>query len=141
MRVHGLDVTIENPKGSFRSGTDHDGKPWRVRLQNHYGYIRGTIGADGDHVDAYVGPDENSDKVFVIDQKHIGTNKFDEHKVMLGFKNREAALGGYNSGSSDSKGHTRMMKITTMSIPEFKEWLASGRTHQPLSERHAYAAH
>ena len=67
-RIHGLDVTIENPKGSFRTGV-HDGKPWRVRMPADYGYIRGTTGADGDHVDCYVGSHETSDKVFVIDQK------------------------------------------------------------------------
>ena len=85
-RIHGLDVTIENPKGSFRTGV-HAGKPWRVRMPADYGYIRGTTGADGDHVDCFVGPDEKSEKVFVIDQKDLKTGAFDECKCILGARN------------------------------------------------------
>lgn len=132
MRVHGLDVTIENPKGSFRSGVGGDGKPWRVKMPNHYGYVRGTIGADGDHVDCYVGPDEASDRAFVVDQRDLGTGKFDESKCMIGFKNREAAIGGYRNGFSDGKGAARIMKVTPMSVEQFKDWLKSGDTRAPV---------
>ena len=134
IRIHGLDVSIENPKGSFRSGSGSDGKPWRVRLPHHYGYIRGTMGSDGDHIDCYVGPNETSDKVFVVDQKDLKTGKFDEHKAMLGFKNREAAIGGYCNGFSDGKGCKRLMKITPMSVAEFKAWLDSGKTREPIGK-------
>ena len=129
-RIHGLDITIENPKGSFRTGV-HAGKPWRVRMPADYGYIRGTTGADGDHVDCFIGPDEKSDKVFVID-KDLKTGKFDESKVMLGFKNREAAIGGYCNSFSDGAGAKRIMKITPMSVDEFGEWLRNGDTRAPL---------
>lgn len=37
--IQGLDISIENPKGSFRSGVDKDGKPWSVKMPSHYGYI------------------------------------------------------------------------------------------------------
>jgi hypothetical protein len=69
--IHGLDVTIENPKGSFRTGV-HNGKPWRFTMPADYGYIRGTTGADGDHVDCFLGPDEKAERVFVIDQRKPG---------------------------------------------------------------------
>jgi hypothetical protein len=134
LRVHGLDVTIENPKGSWREGVGSDGKKWRVRMQNPYGYIRGHMGADDDHLDCYVGPDEASDKVTVIDQKDLKTGKFDECKVMLGFKNRDAAIGGYTKGFSDGNGAKRIMKITPMSVEAFKAWLASGRTREPMGK-------
>lgn len=132
IRIHGLDVTIENPKGSDRTGIS-DGKQWRVKMPHHYGYIRGTTGADGDHVDCYVGPREDSDRVFVIDQKDLKTGKFDEHKIMLGFANKGAAIGGYCGGFSDGKGYSRIMKTTPMSVDEFKEWLRGGNMRKPLA--------
>ena len=44
VKVGAFDVTIENPKGSERSGTDANGKKWSVKMNNTYGYIRGTEG-------------------------------------------------------------------------------------------------
>jgi Inorganic Pyrophosphatase len=99
-----------------------------------YGYIRGTTGADGDHVDCFIGPDDKSDKVVVIDQKDLKTGKFDESKVMLGLKNREAAIGGYCNSFSDGNGVKRIMKITPMSVDEFKEWIKNDATLEPLKE-------
>jgi hypothetical protein len=72
--------------------------------------------------------------VIVIDQKDLETGKFDESKVMLGFKNREAAIGGYCNSFSDGAGAKRIMKITPMSVAEFKEWLRSGDTRAPLKK-------
>jgi hypothetical protein len=132
MRLHGLDITIENPRGSYRIGVGKDGKPWKAKLPNHYGYIRGTTGADGDHVDCYVGPNPESEKVFVIDQKDLSTGKFDEHKCMLGFNNSVAARRAYELGFSDDKGAQRIMKLTPMSLDQFKGWLRSGKTKDPI---------
>jgi hypothetical protein len=43
------------PAGSTRSGVDGSGKEWSVDMAHHYGYIKGTIGRDKDHVDVFVG--------------------------------------------------------------------------------------
>ena len=43
--AHGLAITLENPKGSIRSGKDKDGKQWRVKMPCHYGYITRVRGA------------------------------------------------------------------------------------------------
>ena len=134
IRVHGLNVTIENPKGSFREGISRDGKKWRVRMLCDYGYVLGTVGADQDHLDMFVGPNDNAPKVFVVDQRDLGTRKFDEHKVLAGFKNREAAIGAYCNSFSDGKGCKRMMKITPMTVDEFKAWLESGKTKEPIGK-------
>ncbi len=53
---HGLPFVMENPKDSTRSGVDADGKPWEAKLPADYGYLSRTEGADGDQVDAYIGP-------------------------------------------------------------------------------------
>src|SRR5579864_6778398 len=68
VRVHGMDLSIETPKGAKRSGKGKDGKPWSVTMPAHYGYIRGTKGADGDHVDTYLGPHPGNPNVHVVDQ-------------------------------------------------------------------------
>lgn len=83
----GLEISIENKKGSRRYWYDPHGKEKGSTLMHaDYGYIRGTEGTDGDHVDVYVGPNEAAAKVYVIDQmKKPDFKEFDEQKVMLGF--------------------------------------------------------
>ena len=52
----GLKISVENKKGSTRSGKDKDGHEWHTFMHYDYGYIRGTEGTDGDHLDC-VSPD------------------------------------------------------------------------------------
>ena len=128
----GLTLSIENRKGSERSGTSQDGSTWSVKMPAHYGRILGTIGADGDHVDFYMGPKPKSNLVFIIDQKDLGTGKFDEHKVMLGFTSAPDARATYDKGFSDGKGPERRDdKSTVMSVASFKDWLENGDTTKP----------
>lgn len=47
IKLDGYDISIENPKGSTRSGVDEQGKEWSVTMNNDYGYLRGTEGVDG----------------------------------------------------------------------------------------------
>jgi hypothetical protein len=120
MRIHGMDISIENKKGSTRSGTDKDGKPWSQKMGWDYGYIRGTVGKDKDYVDCFVGPNLKSEKVFIIHQVDPFTDghPFDEDKIMLGWDNEKDAkiayLEQYNRpdffGSMDE-----------MNIDEFKD--------------------
>lgn len=123
IRLHGLDITIENPRGSIRSGTDKDGKPWRVALPDHYGYINRTEGSDGDHVDCYIGRHPMSSRVFVVDQVEADSGEHDEHKCMLGYNSREQALSAYRRAFSDGRGDDRIGSVEEMDIDEFKEWL------------------
>ena len=90
-KVQGLDISIENKKGSIRSGTDPNGHKWKIKMNADYGYIRGTVGKDKDHLDCYVGPNKESEKVFIIHQNNPDTGTFDEDKVMLGFNSAEEA--------------------------------------------------
>lgn len=57
VQVGTFNVTIENPKGSIRSGIDANGNRWETAMQNTYGYIRGTKGVDGDHIDVFLADD------------------------------------------------------------------------------------
>lgn len=133
VRIHGLDVAIENPQGSQRSGTDPNGQAWSVTLPNHYGYIKRTEGADGDHVDTYIGPNPESDKVFVVDQVDHTNGKFDEHKIMMGYGRMEDAMSAYQAAFSDGNGHARIGSVTPMTVDGFKTWLKEGDTKSPAA--------
>lgn len=94
--IQGLRITVENPKGSVRRGVDRDGHEWTTKMYCAYGYVKGSMGVDGDHVDVYLGPDEDAEFVYVITQ--MATPKFtkiDEQKVMLGFNNAKDAKKAY----------------------------------------------
>jgi hypothetical protein len=131
--VAGLDITVENPKGSTRRGTDANGKAWEAELPAHYGYVKGTTGSDGDHVDVFVGDNPSSAKVYVVDQIDPSTGKFDEHKAMLGFNSEAEARAAYEKAFSDGKGAARIGAVTEMNTLGFKGWLKNGNTAEPLS--------
>ena len=132
VKIDGYDVTIENPKGSVRSGKDADGNEWSVTMNNDYGYIRGTEGVDGDHIDVFLSDNPETGDVFVIDQVNPdGT--FDEHKVMYGFKSALAAKRAYTANYS--KDWTGLGNITRVSKEEFKKWVnSSHRKTKPFAE-------
>ena len=94
-------------------------------MQSHYGYIKGTVGKDKDHIDTFIGPNRESDKVFVIDQKDA-EGGFDEHKVMLGFDSLAQAESAYKANYAE--GWDGIKSITEATMPEFKAWLDSGNT-------------
>ena len=132
VKIDGFDVTIENPKGSVRRGTDADGKEWQQVMNNTYGYIRGTEGVDGDHIDVFLSDDPSQGFVFVIDQVNKD-GSFDEHKVMYGFPDIESARKAYLSNYED--GWTGLGAITPVSKEEFKKWVQrSHRKTKPFAE-------
>lgn len=122
-RVQGLDVRIENVRGSVRNGTSPDGKTWSNRMAAHYGYIAGTRGADGDAVDIFVGPFPESTLAWVINQGDA-KGGFDEHKVMVGFAAEAQARDGYLH--SYDKGWRGLRSIVSLSIDQLKWWLRHG---------------
>jgi hypothetical protein len=128
---NGLDLTIENAKGSTRSGKSADGKEWSVTMPAHYGYFKRSEGADGDHVDFYLGDVPDSDYVMIIDQVHADTGAFDEHKVIIGTTARGAALDLYLDGFSDGRGEDRIGNFSETTVGTLKSWLQSGDTSKP----------
>lgn len=136
VRIDGYDITIENPKGSVRSGVDKGGKSWSIVMNNDYGYIRGTEAVDGDHIDVFLSDAPGSGRVFVVDQKNEdGT--FDESKVMYGFNSmdeaREAYLSNYENGWEN-----RIMAITEVSKEDFKKWIGSSRRKTKAFSEYKY---
>ena len=131
-RLHGLEIAIETPAGTMRRGKDANGKEWEHEMPHHYGYILRTESeADGDHVDVFIGPDPHCELAFVVDQRKP-SKRFDEHKVMLGWRNEEAARKAYLAAYTD--GWTGFMGITPMTIPDLREWLRKGDTSKPVAK-------
>ncbi|MBE0425779.1 MAG: hypothetical protein IBX72_03925 [Nitrospirae bacterium] len=129
--IQGLDISIENPKGSTRSGVTAEGRKWETEVKSHYGYIRGTKGKDKDHIDTFIGEHPESKNVFVVNQIDPKTGKFDEHKVMLGFQTENDARIGYLENYEP--GWKGLGSITPMSVKEFKDWSREGeRKAEPV---------
>jgi hypothetical protein len=119
---NGMQIVIENPRGSVRRGVASNGEIWKRDMTAHYGYISGTKGTDGDQVDVFMGRNPESEVVFVICQ----TNKdgsFDEHKAILGTTNKRKACDLYLSHYP--KGW-KCGEVVAMTVSQFKEWLNSG---------------
>lgn len=138
VKVAGFNISIEQPRGSVRSGTDANGKKWSVTMNNTYGYMTDNVGVDGDHLDVFLSNDIDSwdqQNVYVVDQYNLdGT--FDEHKVMLGFNDRDEATDAYFS-NYDSSWRTSKRKIITSTVPMdiFKKWIeSSNRKTKPIAE-------
>ena len=123
-RIDGYNISIENPKGSARRGKDADGKEWQTEMHHDYGYIRGTEGVDGDHIDVFLSDTPEEGDVYVIDQCNED-GSFDEHKVMYGFPSEEAAREAYLSNYES--GWTGLGTITHVSKDEFKKWVRSSK--------------
>lgn len=132
IKVDGLDITIEQPKGSIRRGTDANGKQWESEMHNTYGYIRGTESADGDHIDIFLSDNPTEGNVFVVDQINKD-GSFDEHKVMYGFSDMESAKRAYLSNYEE--GWQGLGNITEVSKEDFKAWInSSKRKTKPFAE-------
>ena len=137
VQVGTFDITIEQPEGSVRKGTDANGKQWESKMHNTYGYFRGTEGVDGDHIDVFLSnyiDDWNGRKVYVVDQ-YNPDGTFDEHKVMLGFNDMDEAksdyLANYEKGWEDG----RRIVVSATNLEDFEKWIdSSHRKTKPFAE-------
>ena len=137
VQVGTFDITIEQPQGSVRKGTDADGKQWESKMNNTYGYFRGAVGVDGDHIDVFLSNDIdgwNGRKVYVVDQ-YNPDGSFDEHKVMLGFNDADEAKGDYLANYEQGWENGRRIDITGVNLEDFEKWIESSkRKTKPFGE-------
>lgn len=127
VQVGTFNITIENPKGSVRSGIDTEGNKWETIMQNTYGYIRGTEGVDGDHIDVFLSDDIdgwNGRRVFVVDQ-YNEDGSFDEHKVMLGFNETDDAEAAYFANYDSDWANNHKTVVTAVNLEDFEKWIDS----------------
>lgn len=106
---------------------------WAVKMKHPYGYIKRTNAADGEQVDVFLGPNAASvaPLVYVIDQ--VDQNgAFDEHKIMFGFPDEDAAVKGYASAfSAGWKGFGGVS--APIGVDQFKLWLEKGKQTGPVT--------
>jgi hypothetical protein len=139
LRWNGLDLTLENPRGTERTGRSKDGREWSVTLPHHYGYIKGTTGKDKDHIDFFMGPNPDSDHVLIINQRKLETSnlkletgaaaQFDEHKIMLGFPDAASAARGYLAAYEP--GWKGLQSAVPTTVAGLKHWLTHGNHTRP----------
>lgn len=133
IKLDGYDITIENPKGSVRSGKDANGQEWSITMNNDYGYIRGTKAVDGDHTDIFLSDNPSEGNVFVVDQLNE-KGEFDESKVMYGFPSMDEARSSYLANYSPGW-ENRISTITEVTKDEFYKWIDSSvKKTKPFSE-------
>lgn len=129
VQVGKFDITIEQPRGSIRKGTDANGKAWESKMHNTYGYIRGTVGVDGDHIDVFLSNDIDGwdgRKMYVVDQ-YNPDGSFDEHKVMLGFNDMDKAKSDYLANYEKGWEKGRRIDVSAMDLEDFERWIASSK--------------
>jgi hypothetical protein len=91
-RIGEIPIAIEWPSGSERRRIASDDP---VKMRADYGYIPGTIErSDGMEIDAYLGPNKESRKVFIITQLSR-ERQYDEPKYMLGYDTAAEAQDDY----------------------------------------------
>lgn len=130
-----LTIKIENPKGSYRRGKDSNGKEYKNKMKNTYGYIKGYKSTDGDQIDVYLSNhlSDSSGDVFIIDQINPKTKEFDEHKCMLGFDSFDEAKKAYLSNYDKNWGG--LGRITKVTWEQFIKWLkTSKKKNKPFYE-------
>ena len=132
--LDGLKVSIENDAGSTRRGTDPDGKAWSTTMKSPYGYIRGTKGVDGDHLDVFLGPEaqkvrkgEEGDlsTVYIVHANDVETGEYDEDKCMLGYTSKAEAVEDFRRHYD--KPERFLGPVSEMSWEEFKANIADTR--------------
>lgn len=128
--IYGMDIVIENPKGSLRTGVDGGGNEWSSTMYAHYGDITKTIGNDADPVDIFIGDYIDAEYIFVVDQIDHRTKLFDEHKAMLGFESiADARKGYFKNYDSNWQGFGAIKAFT---IDAFKSWVYAGVKNKPV---------
>lgn len=132
IRIQGMDISIENPKGSKRSGVSPDGVRWESTMAHHYGYFPGTKAADGDNLDVFVTDGaEDAPSIFIIDQRNQD-GSFDEHKAVFGPRTEEEARAAYLANYEP--GWTGLGAISSMPVDAFKAWAFDGKKkRKPLA--------
>lgn len=119
----GLPIVVESPKGSVRTWVDTDGTPGETVMKYDYGYVQGAMGADGDSVDVYLGPDPSAKWAYVIHQmKCPDFTTFDEDKVMLGFPSADIAQSAYLAQYDDPR---FLGGMSMMTVDDFRQKIFS----------------
>ena len=122
VEYQGIKIAIENKEGSIRRWTDINGSTGETKMVGlSYGYVKGTLGADQDEIDVFVGPDPRAEDVYIIDQQNPHNGTYDEQKCFLGFGSQKAAEMAYRLHYNNPD--TFIISIQSMDVDAFKRWV------------------
>lgn len=139
VKIQGLDVAIESPKGSIRRSREDAKDKWEVEMPATYGYIRGTKASDGDPVDLFIGDQGDNGKFFVINQNRADSKQFDEPKVITGVNSAEEAVDVYKRSFAGNFGERIFDSVSDeMTADEFKAALPELEKAEPFRKRKMY---
>lgn len=127
----GLPISIENAPGTVRHWHSPEGDEGETLMLFAYGYIDGTVGADGGGLDVYVGPDPRAQMVYIIHQQNPHTGIYDEDKCMVGFPHEQAARMAYQFHFNRPD---FAITVSPMSVDHFKRWIACTKDGDPLKQ-------
>ena len=88
-------------------------------MTHPYGYIRLTEGSDGDHVDCFIGPNEDATTAYIVQIRNPKTGAYDEDKCFLGFNSRTEARQAFDDNYTEPEKF--FMKMFEMPMDKFKE--------------------
>lgn len=125
----GLPINVEIEVGQTRRGIDENGQEWQHTYDLRYGEIDGTVGADGDAVDVYLGKNRKAENVYVVKQVRADRETYDEDKVFLGFDSAVQAQKAYFD-HGPSWGYGRMERH---SLEEFCDVYLRNRARPPIT--------
>jgi len=138
---NGVEIAMENPAGTVRSGVNEQGVAWQQKMNSGYGYFTSKPGADTvdgkptEGVDVYVGPDITMPMAYVINQakdssqEAVGEN-FDEHKVMVGYPSLQAATDAYKLDFQPARDY--QIDAVAMRPDQLKAWLDKPKHDKPV---------
>lgn len=135
---NGLPISIETGRSRIRQWFDpHSDRSGMTLMRYPYGYVKGSLGQDGEAVDVYVGPHRNASNVYIVNQmKAPDFAEHDEQKVMLGFKTGDEAREAYLRHYDDQR---FLGSIITMSFEEFKEKVLTSKGQKLEKSRFDFA--
>ena len=74
------------------------------------------------------------EKIRQVEQRDLRTEKFDEHKALVGYDRLTDAMSAYDRAFSDGRGFERIKDIQEMSVDEFKAWVKSDKPKKAKRE-------
>ncbi len=128
LTVRGLHIVIENPVGSVRKW-----KGGETVMSAPYGYVKNTVGADGDDYDCFLGPDPTAPFVWIVHQARPATGEiYDEDKAMIGFTTVHDAVSTYLKHYDDPAFFGSISQVT---FEEFCQDMAQISKAEPVRRR------
>lgn len=135
----GLKIAIEYPVGSTKKGVNKKtGEEWSRDYHHDYGYIVGSLGADGDNLDCFVCPDRCEDgDIFIVQQLTPDGSRYDEDKCMIGYQSEDEAVEAFKLHCHSPD--TMFGGVTIMDVEDFLNQLENFDKKETNLESSVYA--